>query len=92
MLECSWKQEYGIDCLTCGFQRSLGLLIKGEFVESFLMFPATIPFLLTILIAAFYVWKRFNNGHKWIISMFSLTTALILINYSVKIANGSLMH
>ena len=92
MLECSWKQEYGIDCLTCGFQRSLELLIKGEFVESFLMFPATIPFLLTILIATFYVWKRSNNGHKWIISMFSLTTALILINYSVKIANGSLMH
>lgn len=92
MFECSWRQEFGVDCLTCGFQRSLSLLFKGEFVESFLMFPATIPFLLTVLIAGLYIWKRFNNGHKWIISMFGLTSLLIVVNYSVKIANGSLMH
>ena len=92
MIECSWKQELGVDCLTCGFQRSVELLFKGEIVESFLMFPATIPFLLTIIIAALYIWKRFANGHKWVISMFSLTAILILANYSVKLYHGTIMH
>ncbi|XOV68069.1 MAG: DUF2752 domain-containing protein [Fluviicola sp.] len=92
MLDCHWKKEFGIECLTCGFQRSVELLFSGDIVGSFFMFPATIPFLLTILVAILYIWKRFKNGHHWVVSMFSLTALLVVVNYSVKIANGSFMH
>lgn len=92
MLSCSWKEHFGIDCLTCGFQRSVKLLFSGEFWESFLTFPATIPFMATVLFALFYIWKGHKNGHRIIVGMFSFTALLIVINYSVKIATGSFVH
>jgi hypothetical protein len=92
MITCNWKQEFGVDCLTCGLQRSIELLLKGEFIESFYMFPATMPLLLTFVIVILHIWKRFNQGHKWIISMFSLSAVMILINFSIKMSNGTFLH
>jgi len=35
MLPCLSKQILGIDCLGCGFQRSIVLLFQGQFIDAF---------------------------------------------------------
>ena len=39
MLPCAYKQLFGIDCPICGSQRALLLLLKGDFVGSWVMYP-----------------------------------------------------
>lgn len=88
MIECSWKENFGIECLTCGFQRSFWLLLKGDLMNSISTFPATIPFLLTILITVLHLKFKFRIGTFWILGMFVTTVTLISVNYIVKIING----
>ncbi|PIE86759.1 MAG: hypothetical protein CSA03_03730 [Bacteroidetes bacterium] len=92
MIECSWKSEFGVDCLTCGFQRSFLSLIKGDVVESFYQFPATIPFLFCVIFLGIHLVFKVNNGHRWIVGSFGLTALLIVINYSFKLYTGAAFH
>jgi len=51
MLPCLTKQLLGFECLGCGSQRALSLLIHGEFISAFKMYPAIytlIPLFLVI--------------------------------------------
>ena len=43
MLPCSFKQATGLDCPSCGMQRSFVHLLRGEVVESVALFPALFP-------------------------------------------------
>lgn len=88
MIECSWKSQFGVECMTCGFQRSLKLLFEGDVVGSFLMFPATIPFLLCLLFTAAHLIWKFRFGPKLIVGLFASTALLIVVNFALKIASG----
>lgn len=92
MISCSWKAQFGVDCMTCGFQRSFLLLMKGEFAESFWQFPATIPFLACVAMLIAHLIFKFQHGARWILSLFSLAAVMMLINYSVKIYTGAVYH
>jgi hypothetical protein len=81
-----------VDCLTCGFQRSFQLLIEGDVVGSFHQFPATIPFLLCILFLIAHLIWNFRFGPKVIVGLFGSTALLVVINYVIKIANGTISH
>jgi hypothetical protein len=83
MLPCSWKEHFGIECPTCGFQRSFLELIQGNFFESLMLFPAILPLLFTIFILLFHLTFKFKHGAKYIIISFSLSTATIVFNYIV---------
>ncbi|MEM9680456.1 MAG: DUF2752 domain-containing protein, partial [Bacteroidota bacterium] len=32
MLPCMWKETFNVECFGCGIQRSMNLILKGEFV------------------------------------------------------------
>ncbi len=49
MLPCLSKTIFGIECLGCGFQRALLLLIQGNFTNAFKMYPAVFTSLLFML-------------------------------------------
>ena len=91
-MHCSWKSTFGIDCLTCGFQRSFGLLLKGEIIESFIMFPATIPFLITCVVFLLHLVFKFIKGAFMIQSSFIITAVLIVSNYVLHMIDGSAFH
>lgn len=40
MIPCLSKTLFGAECLGCGFQRALLLLLKGEWSSAFVMYPA----------------------------------------------------
>lgn len=84
MLPCLNKMMFGIDCLGCGFQRSVLLLLKGEFHAAFTLYPAVytiLLFLVFLLLNKF--WK--TKHHLKIKYGFIFINAIIVIgSYSYK--------
>jgi hypothetical protein len=85
MIECRWKSTYGIDCIGCGFQSALKLLFEGDFVGSFIMYPALIPIIFTFLYVALHLKFKFKNGARYILILFSSSVAMMLISYFYKL-------
>lgn len=84
MLPCFTKKIFGIDCPGCGLQRSLVLLLKGDFSGAFHMYPAVYPMLLLFTFLALDYFKsiKFSNFIKT--TLISATVGAILINYISK--------
>jgi len=81
-----------MDCLTCGFQRSIKLLFEGNFVDSVLLFPAAIPLLITFILLFAHLFFKLKRGTQYILYTFSFSALLILINFSVKLIAGDVFH
>lgn len=58
LLPCAWKELFGISCPLCGFQRSVLLLLKGEVVDAFWMFPPLFPMLIALCILFIGYWTK----------------------------------
>ncbi|MCX6209223.1 MAG: DUF2752 domain-containing protein [Bacteroidetes bacterium] len=85
MLQCPSKKYLGIECFGCGLQRSFILLLKGNFVDSLKMYPATLPILFVFCYTILHLKFKFNNGAKVIQYSFVSTSAIIVIFYIYKI-------
>ena len=84
MLPCFSKKIFGVDCPGCGIQRSVSLILQGEFVAAFKMYPAIYTLILLfgfLLVNNFYTIK---NSNKIIITLTTITVFLILTNYLLK--------
>ncbi len=84
-LPCIFKQLTHVDCPGCGFQRSIVLLLKGNFAESFKMYPPLIPILLLLCMLLMYVVKKWKNGHLMLKYGYLICTATIVVSYIVKL-------
>lgn len=85
MIPCLNKKLFGFECLGCGFQRSVALLIKGEFVESFLMYPALYSLIALFGFIVVNTFKNFKNGNKIISILAILNIAVIVLSYLIKL-------
>ncbi len=85
MLPCPFKYLTGYDCPGCGFQRSFLALLKGDFQESFHLYPATVPLLITVVasLAAHFWWAP--KSKILINTLFMITASIIAISYLHKI-------
>lgn len=72
-LPCLFKKYFHVDCPGCGFQRSIIALLKGNFAESFLLFPTTFALIL------FFVFFLSNNKYQFVDSKIVLNIGLLLI-------------
>ena len=91
LLSCPFKANLGIDCPGCGFQRSVIALLKGNFLASLTLYPATIPFLFVVIFMLVHLKYDFKFG-AWIIKITVATIAvIILINYIYKIYTHQLI-
>ena len=84
MLPCLSKQITGMDCPGCGIQRSISLLLEGEIVQSFLMYPALLPIitLFSYLALDFFIDIKASERNKLLLTFFTLGT--VLISYAIK--------
>ena len=87
MLPCMNKSIFGFDCLGCGTQRALLLILKGEFVEAFYMFPAIYTTILFIFILAFNFIDKSRNYHKIIIGLALTNAVIMVVSYIYKYSN-----
>jgi len=64
MLPCFSKTLFGMECLGCGFQRSLFLLCQGEFLAAFKMYPAIYTTLIFLAIVTLHFFNKAKNYNK----------------------------
>ncbi|MES2589374.1 MAG: DUF2752 domain-containing protein [Bacteroidota bacterium] len=85
MITCSWKKTLGIECPGCGFQRSFWKLVQGDFYDSIVLFPATIPLIATLILLLLHLKFKFKHGAYSLVALFSLSVFLILFNFIWKL-------
>lgn len=84
MLPCMTKQILGIECLGCGIQRALALLLQGDLVGAFYMYPAIYPMILlggVIVTNLFFPLKQMSKI-VWIVGI--ITGIAMIGNYVWK--------
>uniref|UniRef100_UPI0032AEDDEE DUF2752 domain-containing protein n=2 Tax=Aquimarina mycalae TaxID=3040073 RepID=UPI0032AEDDEE len=84
MLPCINKKIFGVDCLGCGMQRAIALLLKGEFAAAFHMYPAIYPLLFLLLFLGFNFFVKFKND--WFVKMglLLITVLTMVVSYIIK--------
>jgi hypothetical protein len=84
MLPCLSKTLFGIECLGCGAQRAFLLLLKGDFIAAFKMYPALYVTLLFFGIIGLNLVDKNRNYQKPIIITAILTGLFMLVGYIYK--------
>lgn len=87
MLPCMNKKLFGIECFGCGTQRSLMLLLKGDFVGAFNMFPAIFTTLLFFIVLALHFIDKSRNYQKSIIGLAITNAVIMVVSYFYRVTN-----
>lgn len=87
MLPCPSKKFFGIECFGCGSQRALALILKGDFIGAFLMFPAIYPLLMFLLCSILHFIDRKRNYGKAIIFFAIISVLIMIISYFYRQLN-----
>lgn len=84
MLPCLNKKLFGFECMGCGFQRSINLLLHGDFVGAFYMYPAVYTLLILFLFIAINFLKNFKYANIIIYILAILNAFIIISNFIIK--------
>ena len=87
MLPCMNKSLFGVDCIGCGIQRSLLLLVNGEFTKALYQFPAVYTTLLLFGLIGLHLIDKKRNYQKIIIGLAIINALIMIISYIYKITN-----
>ena len=84
-LPCFYKSVFGVECPGCGLQRAIIALLRGEFVESFKLYPALIPIVVMLVFLVAHLFFHLKNGAKILLSLFVFNTTIIIVSYLYKL-------
>lgn len=84
-LPCLFKAVTHVDCPGCGMQTSLILLIKGEVMRSFFIYPALLPIILLFGFLILHLIKNYKNGSVILKYAYIFCAGIILISYIYKL-------
>ncbi len=84
MLPCLNKKLFGVECMGCGLQRSFSLLLHGEFVAAFKMYPAIYTLILLFITVGFNFFKPFKFSNKLILLLAIINVIIIVGSYTLK--------
>ena len=84
LLPCAYKSLFGFDCPACGFQRSFIQLIKGNFAESFSLYPPLLFVLLMFLFFAIHVINKNILGKRLVSRYAWVVLGVVMLNYVIK--------
>ncbi|SDB32528.1 Protein of unknown function [Flavobacteriaceae bacterium MAR_2010_188] len=84
MLPCLNKALFGFECMGCGLQRSAAMVIRGQFVEAFFMYPAIYSLMLLLGVAVTNHFINFKYANVVMIGLAIINVILILGNYILK--------
>ena len=87
MLPCMSKKLFGVECLGCGTQRALILLLKGEFVEAFKMYPPIYTLVILFLFLFLHIVDKSRNYTRIVISLALTNLVVMIISYAYKMYN-----
>ena len=84
MLPCLNKSVFGIDCTGCGAQRSIALLLQGNFEAAFYMYPAIYSIILLLLFVVFNLFFKFRYDYTIKIGLIIFNGAIMAGAYLYK--------
>ncbi len=84
MLPCMSKKLFGIECLGCGTQRAFVLLLKGEFVEAFKMYPPIYTLVILFLFIFLHLIDKSRNYTRIVISLAIINLIVMIVSYAIK--------
>ena len=84
MIPCLSKKLFGVECLGCGSQRALLLVLKGDFVAAFHMFPAIYTLLLFFFSLGFHFIDKKRSYNKPMTYLAILNGIIMIISYYFK--------
>ncbi|SHH49145.1 DUF2752 domain-containing protein [Winogradskyella jejuensis] len=84
MLPCLNKSLFGFDCMGCGLQRSLNLILQGEFLAAFYMYPTIYPLLSLFAVIGINIFKKIKYFNKIITILAIVTVATIMVSFIIK--------
>ena len=84
MLPCLSKTLFGIECLGCGFQRSLLFLFQGQFKAAFEMYPAIFTSLIFIASLLLNAVHKKGNYSKAIVILAIINASIMIAGYYYK--------
>ncbi|WP_366881012.1 DUF2752 domain-containing protein [uncultured Dokdonia sp.] len=82
------KKYLGFECMGCGIQRSIALILRGEFVDAFYMYPAIYPLVLLFSLLILNQFISIKYANKGIIILAILTVATIIVSYIIKMTTN----
>ena len=85
-LPCFYKHYLGFECIGCGMQTALILMLKGEVIESLKTYPALLPVLFLISLLILHLIFRFKKGAIYLKFTFIFTVAIMVISYVVHLS------
>ena len=85
MLPCLNKKFLGFECMGCGLQRSVVLLINRQPLEAFFMYPALYTIIALFGFIIINSFKNFKLGNKIIIILALLNVVVIIGSYLLKL-------
>ena len=84
-LTCIFKKLTHFDCPGCGIQRSLILLLQGNWWSSFKMYPALLPVIFLFAFLILHLIRRFKQGPEILKFLYIFCVVIILVSYIYKI-------
>lgn len=84
MLPCMHKKLFGVECMGCGTQRALNLLLHGDFVGAFKMYPALFTTLLLFIFIFLHFIDKKRKYHKIIIFLAIINAIIMVFAYIYK--------
>lgn len=87
MIPCLNKKLFGFECMGCGLQRALSLMLHGDFIGAFYMYPAIyilIPLAIAIITSFFF---KFKYSNKIINGLAIASISIIIISFIIKKIN-----
>ncbi len=85
LLPCAYKQLFGIECPVCGSQRAMVTLLRGDIIESIMLYPALIPTIILITSVIIQILFKFKSGWKIVRIMLKTDFAIIMVSYIYKL-------
>lgn len=87
MLPCMNKKLFGTECLGCGLQRAAHLLLQGDFIAAFKLFPAIYTTLLLFGFLFLHFIDSKRNYNKILIFLAVVNALIMVISYIYKQSN-----
>jgi hypothetical protein len=85
MIPCVFIKYLHIECPGCGTQRAFVALLKGDLIHSVKLFPALIPYMITVLLLIIQIFFKFRSGVFYVMYGFIASVTIMMISYTMKL-------
>jgi hypothetical protein len=82
---CFYKTLLGAECPGCGMQRSFIELLRGNFIDSILLYPALFTSILLIVLLPVHLLIKLQHGAAMLKYIFILNALIMVFHYIYKL-------